>query len=66
MKNKNLNREKYVKEITEALVTLSKMDIRVGQAMVIASIPSEPCPELFYMENEVLYKRLCELLKIEL
>lgn len=31
-----------------------KPDLRLGQLLVIAAQPKEPCPELFYIEDHVL------------
>jgi hypothetical protein len=33
-------------------------DLRLGQLLVIAARPKEPCPEVFYMEDEVLMREL--------
>lgn len=33
-------------------------DLRLGQLLVIAARPKEPCPEVFYMEDEALMREL--------
>lgn len=33
-------------------------DLRLGQLLVVAARPKEPCPEVFYMEDEVFIREL--------
>ena len=33
-------------------------DLRLGQLLVIAVKPSEPCPDVFYVEDSVLLRKL--------
>jgi len=49
--------------IDHALATLRQVwsespDLRLGQLLVNAIRPDEPCPEVFYVEDDVLLDRL--------
>ena len=35
-------------------------DLRLGQLVVVAVKPKEPCPEVFYAEDEVLLESLLD------
>ncbi|QEI06412.1 hypothetical protein FXN63_11660 [Pigmentiphaga aceris] len=35
-------------------------DLRLGQIIVNMIRPKEPCPEVFYTEDSVVLKRLCD------
>ena len=52
--------------IDDALATLRAVwsespDLRLGQLLVNAVRPAEPCPEIFYVEDDVLLLKLIEL-----
>lgn len=52
-------------EITPVLAALyetwvSHPELRLGQLLVNVIHPTEPCPEVFYVEDEVLAKKLKE------
>jgi len=36
-------------------------DLRLGQLLVNAVRPTGPCPEIFYIEDDVLVRKLSEL-----
>lgn len=42
-------------------VWLQNPDLRLGQLIIAASKPKEPCPEIFYIEDAQLSKRLRRL-----
>lgn len=51
--------------ITEILLTIERIwqedpDLRLGQLIVIGAKPKEPCPQIFYKEDEDLLKGLLE------
>lgn len=37
---------------------MANPDLRLGQLIVILANPSQPCPEVFYLEDDVLLDRL--------
>ena len=37
---------------------LESPDLRLGQLVMIATKPSEPCPEVFYVEDDALLRGL--------
>jgi uncharacterized protein YihD (DUF1040 family) len=39
-------------------------DFRLGQLIVNAVKPSEPCPQVFYVEDDVMMNKLKDLLSI--
>lgn len=50
-------------DIDQILATLRQVwllspDLRLGQLLVNAANPRTPCPELFYLEDQVLLERL--------
>ncbi len=49
-----------IDEVLAALrdVWVSSPDLRLGQLIVNAVRPSDPCPEIFYIEDDVLLKGL--------
>ena len=55
-------------QIDEALAALRTVwaespDLRLGQLLVNAVRPPEPCPEIFYVEDDVLLEGLSRLRK---
>ena len=51
--------------IERVLATLRRVweqnpDLRLGQLVVIATKPDEPCPEVFHVEDEVLLRGLLD------
>jgi uncharacterized protein YihD (DUF1040 family) len=39
-------------------------DLRLGQLIVSAAKPSEPCPQVFYIEDDVMLVKLKDLLSV--
>lgn len=51
--------------IERVLATLRRVweqnpDLRLGQLVVIATKPEEPCPEVFHVEDDVLLRGLLD------
>ena len=51
--------------IERVLATLRRVweqnpDLRLGQLVVIATKPDEPCPEVFHVEDDVLLRGLLD------
>lgn len=46
-------------------IWVSNPDLRLGQLIVGATAPKQPCPEVFYIEDSELQKRLIELMEAD-
>ena len=57
------------KRIERILATLRRVweqdpDLRLGQLVVIATRPQQPCPEVFHVEDDVLLEGLLDYEKL--
>lgn len=61
MKNGSKADQSHIQEALLAALReawLRNPDQRLGQLLVNAADPKQPCPELFYLEDQVLLERL--------
>ena len=53
--------------IPEMIELISKVwerypDLRLGQLIINAALPRDPCPQVFYIEDDVMKERLLSML----